>query len=132
MLEKFIEPTVKFVFEDCVNSIHLNEIGLINNFTAVLESILSDEEIIRKDAGRRFRLNFVFAFSIIWGLGGHLSEKDSYKFDKYVRLQLSDLHHFDNNDNLLVYDYYMSDGSVVAWKPVNELLQRYNVKKNQP
>ena len=125
MFEKYIEPTIRFVREDCVNGISLNEMGMIENFVSVLEGLLADPEIIRKDSGRRFRINFVVVFSIIWGLGGHLSEKDIYKFDKYVRLQLSDLYHFDNNDNLLVYDYYLADGSVVAWKPLNDLMMRY-------
>jgi dynein heavy chain len=120
LCDKFIESALKFLKADCTESIVLTDAHMIISFTNLLESLLS-EEVLKKESITLFRLNFLFTFAMIWSFGGHLTENDRDRFDRFIRKEIAEVYQFDDYSPDSVYEYcIIPDGTITTWKEITQ------------
>lgn len=83
LVEQTISNAIKFIKENSSQLMQLSAIGLINSFIDLFVTLCSTPEF--KSSYSPEAMSGIFAFSVIWGLGGHLDNTCRANFDQIVR-----------------------------------------------
>ena len=84
------------------------------------------------DDQKRHALQYIFAYSAVWGLGGNLDSASREKFDVFMRELFEGSVNFPGGRSGSVFDYRLDSGRGFSFAPWEELVPAFKYNPAQP
>ncbi|KAJ3091962.1 Dynein heavy chain 2, axonemal [Quaeritorhiza haematococci] len=125
LIDKYVDKTLEFRRNSCQELVPVHEMSAIRSFCTLFDAMATPENGVNADDPESYprMIELWFLFSIIWSLGGALTEDSRKKFDMFLREIEGQ---FPSKDT--VYEYYVDKQNKV-WCPWEDKLPngwRYN------
>ncbi|KAJ9522810.1 hypothetical protein QJQ45_019798, partial [Haematococcus lacustris] len=136
LFHRFIDPLITTLRTECKEAIPTANINLVANtamlFTALSHPgsglVLSGE----LDESTKLALQYVFAFSLTWGLGGALEGSSWDAWDMAVRERLEGCANFPSSGAATVFDYRLDPARNFAFGHWDEVVPKFKYNPATP